>query len=208
MKRYACMVLLLLCQYLQAQPLNIRDGRGGLVSFGQRTTLSMFNGEQERPAIGIGGQFRIQLSDRVNTEWFLDYLPTTNTYTRRNDAHIGWSVMFYPLKNAFPKVQPYVVAGHCFDYTKHTDLSNSANSIQRWSSAVQAGIGVHFNLTQRLDLTLLSQYMIHLGTDVHSHVLNGQVYFDKHQGGALEGHLLSTLSLNYKIFDLWDSKKN
>lgn len=190
-----------------SQTLNVRGGRGGLVSFGQRTTFSLFNGDQEKAAIGLGGQFRVQLSDRVNTEWFLDYLPTTNSFTRRTDAHIGWSVMFYPLKNAAPNVQPYIVAGHCFDYTKHIDLSNRSNMIERWSSAVQAGLGVHFNLTERLDLTLLSQYMIHLGTDVHSHVLNNQVIFEEHKGGSLEGHLLTTVSLNYKIGDLWNSKR-
>lgn len=207
MKFLLFFVLVVLSVGSYAQPLNVRGGRGGILSFGQRTTVSMFNGEQERAAIGLGGQFRIQLSDRVNTEWFLDYLPTTNSFTRRTDAHIGWSVMFYPLKNAMPKVQPYIVAGHCFDYTKHVDLSNKQNMAERWSSAVQAGIGVHFNLTERLDFTLLSQYMIHLGTDVHSHILNNQVTFEEHKGGSLEGHLLTTISLNYKIADLWNSKR-
>jgi hypothetical protein len=195
------------CLSLSAQPLTIREGRGGLFSVGLRSTISLFNGDQEMPAIGTGGQFRIQLSDRVNTEWFLDYLPTTNQYTSRKDTHIGWSVMFYPLKNAFPKVQPYIVAGHCFDYTKHVDLKQRSNYIERWSSAVQGGLGVHFNLTERFDLTLLSQYMIHLGGDVHSHVINNQVSFEKHRGGSLEGHLLTTLSLNYKLGDLWKSRR-
>lgn len=207
MKFVLTSVLCVLISLSYAQSLNVRGGRGGIVSVGQRTTFSLFNGEQEKAALGLGGQFRIQLSDRVNTEWFLDYLPTTNSFTRRTDGHIGWSVMFYPLKNAFPKVQPYLVAGYCFDYTKHIDLSNRSNFVERWSSAVQAGAGVHFNLTERLDLTVLSQYMIHLGTDVHSHVINNQVSFEEHRGGALEGHLLTTISFNYKIADLWNSKK-
>lgn len=176
---------------------------GGIFSLGQRTTLSAFNsGHGERSALGIGGQFRIRLSDRVNTEWFADYLPATNDYTRRQDYHIGWSVMYYPL-NTKGLVMPYVLAGHCFDYTKHVDLSNRSNNIDRWSSAVQVGLGTHFNLTERLDISLSSQYMIHLGNEVHSHIEEEVVTFEEHKGGSLEGHLLFTLSFNYQLVDLW-----
>src|SRR5690554_3129409 len=113
---------------LFSQDLNIKGGRGGLVSLGLRSTISSFNGDHERMSIGAGGQFRIQLADRVNTEWFLDYLPATNEYTRRNDLHIGWSVMFYWFKNPTPIVQPYVVAGHCFDFSKQFELSDRNNN--------------------------------------------------------------------------------
>ena len=186
------------------QPMNYKGGQGGTLSLGQRTTFSAFNGsDEEKPALGIGGQFRIRLSDRINTEWFADYLPATNDYTRREDYHIGWSVLFYPFNKDNERFLPYVLAGHCFDYTNHVDLSNRDNKIDRWSSAVQAGLGTHINLTERLDLSLSSQYMIHLGTDVHSHIENGAVTFEEHGGGSLEGHLLFTLSINYKLADLW-----
>lgn len=191
----------------RTQDLNIKGNRGGLFSVGLRTTVSLFNGNHDKTAIGAGGQFRLQLTDRINTEWFLDYLPATNTYTRRNDLHIGWSVMFYWFKKNEMIVQPYAIAGHCFDYTHQFELANKNNSINRWSSAVQAGLGTHFNLTKRFDISLSCQYMIHLGTDVHSHIENGIVEFEKHRGGSLEGHLLTTLSLNYKFADLWNSKR-
>ena len=187
-----------------AQSLRQRGGSGGMFSVGQRTTVSAFNaGQGERNALGIGGQLRVRLSERVNTEWFLDYLPATNEFTRREDYHIGWSVLFYPLKPEGRTVVPYILAGHCFDYTNHVDLSNSENRINRLSSAAQAGIGTHVNLTERLDISLSSQYMIHLGTDVHSHIDDGVVRFEAHKGGSFEGHLLFTLSLNYKIADIW-----
>ena len=187
--------------------LKLKGERGGLFSVGVRSTLSSFNGASEKPAIGAGGQFRLQFANRLNSEWFMDYLPATNEYTRRNDLHIGWSIMFYVLKNPAPLVQPYIIAGHCFDMTDHYEIANRDNGVKRWSSAVQAGLGVHFNLTPRLDISLSSQYMIHLGTDVHSHIEDGEVHFETHKGGSLEGHLLTTLSFNYKIVDLWDSKR-
>lgn len=208
MKMRIALLFAIISCYASSQELALKGGRGGILSFGQRTTLSAFNGDHERTAIGLGGQFRIQLSDRVNTEWFLDYLPVTNQYTRRNDLHIGWSVMFYLLNHPEPKVQPYIVAGHCFDRTLQTELADRSNRIDRWSSAVQGGLGVHFNLTRRLDVSLSSQYMIHLGTDIHSHIEeNGSVHFEHHKGGSLEGHLLTSLTLNYKIADLWKSKR-
>lgn len=197
----ACLLFSAGC--LQAQPMKYRGGSGGTLSFGQRTTMSTFNHGNEQPALGIGGQFRIRLSERINTEWFFDYLPATNQYTRRADYHIGWSVMYYPFNTGNERFVPYVLAGHCFDYTHHTELANPSNQIDRWSSAVQGGIGTHINLTERLDLSVSSQYMIHLGTDVHTHVYTGTVVFEQHKGGSIEGHLLFTVSLNFKFADLW-----
>ncbi len=104
-------------------------------------------------------------------------------------------------------MQPYIVAGHCFDKTYQFELTDKSNNISRFSSAVQAGIGTHFNLSPRLDISLSTQYMIHLGEDVHAHIDNGVVEFEKHKGGSLEGHLLTSLTVNYKIVDLWNSKK-
>ncbi len=45
--------------------------------------------------------------------------------------------------------------------------------------------------------------MIHLGTDIHAHEESGAVLFEKSNQGTLEGHLLSTVSFNYKIGQLW-----
>jgi hypothetical protein len=203
MKNLLLVCILLSAGMSEAQPLK-PNGPGGTLSFGQRTTFSTFDHGKERSALGLGGQFRIRLSERVNTEWFLDYLPATNDYTRRTDYHIGWSVLYYPFTTGRELFVPYVLAGHCFDYTRHTDLSDPDNGIERWSSAVQGGIGTHVNLSERLDLSISSQYMIHLGTDVHTHVSDGQVEFGQHEGGSFEGHLLFTVSFNYKFADLWE----
>ena len=75
--------------------------------------------------------------------------------------------------------------------------------MERWSSAVQGGAGVHFNLSPRLDLSVVGQYMVHLGTDVHADVHDGVVHFHEEKGASLEGHLLFHVGINYKIADLW-----
>jgi len=181
----------------------------GRLELGLRTTGSVF-GTSNTSGLGAGGQFRLRLMERINTEWFADYI--TNNVSglgSRVDAHIGWSVMFYPIKPG-KLVEPYILAGHCFDYTKVSIFSDgiqAPESKERWSSAVQMGLGTIFNVSDRVNFGLSAQYMLHLGKDIHTHIHeeNGKdrLHFkdDGHRG--FEGHLFLTLSMNIKIADLW-----
>jgi hypothetical protein len=200
-------VFLLCCSAVFGQQLNLRKGEGGLFSLGVRSTLSGFIGSNvlsSGTGFGLGGQFRIQPAKMVNTDWFFDYITeNAGDLANRTDYHIGWSVLYYPILKPAAFARPYILAGHCFDYTKLEENANRTNYLERWSSAVQGGIGVHLNLSERLDLSLLGQYMIHLGTDIHEEYENGQVIFHEEKGGTLEGHLLFNASINYKIADLW-----
>ena len=76
------------------------------------------------------------------------------------------------------------------------------------------GTGLSFNLTPRLDFTPKLQYMVHLGSDIHADMgsgghdhhhghNHGGVTLTEHKGIDLEGHLLISLSMNYKIGKLW-----
>lgn len=191
-----------------AQELTVKKNYGGVLSVGGRSVISTFNdGVWADVGQGAGGQFMLQFSNRVNTAWFADYISgTVGNFGHRTDGHIGWSVMFYLVPSStekLPKWQPYVLAGHCFDYTNLKENKNAANYAERWSSAVQAGFGTHYNITQRFDVSLQAQYMIHLGNDIDADDKNGVVTFTKKDGINLEGHVLITLSLNYKLADLW-----
>lgn len=178
-----------------------KPSNAGWFSLGARSTVSAFS--DEGAGIGTGGQFRIQLADQVNTEWFADYITINIKDKVRSDYyHIGWSVMFYPFKNA-KKVKPYILAGHCFDYNKVTLINSPSISVDRWGSAVQAGLATHFNVTERFDVTLSSQYMVHLSTVLHTHIEPNNIAISEEQSTVLHGHLLTTLSLNYKISKLW-----
>ena len=176
----------------------------GWFSLGARSTLSLF--DHDGAGLGSGGQFRIQLSNRVNTDWFADYISINVDDKVRSDYyHIGWSVLFYPIQNQQnTTIQPYIVAGHCFDYNKKTSIQNPANTFDRWGSAVQAGLGAHINLTDRFDISLTSQYMIHLTQELEVEIHeDSELHIHEHEEASLEGHLLTTVSLNYKIFKLW-----
>jgi len=184
--------------------INKNDAQSGWFSLGGRSTLSLFDGDGA--GLGTGGQFRIQLSNQVNTDWFADYISINVQDKVRSDyAHIGWSVLFYPIPDrTFPKViQPYILAGHCFDYNKKTAFNDATNTLQRWGSAAQAGIGTHFNLTNRFDVSLTCQYMIHLTKEIEADIDGDAITLSEQKPNTLEGHLLTTVSFNYKLFKLW-----
>lgn len=201
-----------------SQEMKMKASQGGIVSLGMRSTLSTFNShENEGNGLGVGGQFRIQFADRVNSDWFFDYIKSDiGNFASRTDYHIGWSVLYYLTNPGYseistnsygnksvPRLRPYILAGHCFDYTRLVSNFDNANYMERWSSAVQAGLGTHINLTPRWDISIVGQYMMHLGNDVGGHFENGVVEFHHEKGTSVEGHLLFNLSLNYKIGDLW-----
>jgi hypothetical protein len=201
-------LLLIFCLFafsVFAQPLKIKNNNGGLFSLGVRTTISTFNhGEFGNTGMGTGGQYRLQFAERINTDWFFDYITgSIGDFAHRTDYHIGWSVIFYPTKRSDVRIRPYVLAGHCFDYTRIVDNSNRDNFVERWSSAVQGGAGMHINITPRMDLSIVSQYMIHMGTHVDAHEHHGEVEFHSEKGASMEGHLLFHFGINYKIADLW-----
>lgn len=178
--------------------------QAGWFSLGARSTLSAF--DHNGSGIGTGGQVRVQLGNRVNTDWFGDYITINIADKVRSDYyHIGWSVLFYPFKELqYQKVlQPYVLAGHCFDYNRKTAIADPSITKDRWGSAVQAGIGTHLHLSQRFDVSLTCQYMIHLTNELEAEIEGDNISIRDHGHTSLEGHLLTTVSLNYKIFRLW-----
>lgn len=189
----------------------------GKFQLGLRSTMSTFSDDGYN-GMGVGGQFRLKLGSRLNTDWFADYITTDiGGLAKRTDYHIGWSVLYYPFNNQIikGKLTPYILAGHCFDYTevkKNTFYTATVlGKAQRWSSAAQCGLGAHYNLADNFDISLTTQYMLHLGNDIHTTVYDSEitkqkdVLIEKGELG-LEGHLLINLSLNVYIADLWNGK--
>ena len=205
MRKFIVISIFFVSSLVNAQDIQLKNNQGGLLSLGVRSTISAFNDSKTNNfGKGIGGQFRMQLSERVNTDWFFDYLTSDiGSVAHRSDYHIGWSVLFYPYLKENQLIKPYIVAGHCFDYSYMAENIDKNNSDERWSSAVQAGIGTHINLSKRMDLSLTSQYMIHLGNHIHPVISSSSIVFQNEGGISLEGHLLLTVGLNYKLIDLW-----
>ena len=197
----------------------------GQFQIGMRSTVSLFD-HQAYPGLGYGGQFRIRPTKRLNTEWYMDYIKTDiSGLGQRETVHIGWSVMFYPFNAEAKKgsFTPYIIGGHCFDYAKVTSNSYFVpqsfmpiqNSVKRWSTAVQMGLGTNFYVSDKVDISFSGQYMTHIGNELHVDVLNhhgeevghddtganNHLVINENPSKALEGHLLMTLSMNIRIAD-------
>lgn len=208
-----CIIMFLLISTISQSQIDKNYIEKGQFSLGVRSTSRLF-GYDDAVGLGSGGQFRFQFFDFLSTAFFADWMTIDlNGAGTRKDAHIGWSVLFYPKKVG--RIQPYLIAGHCFDYTEVTPLSNayvdrSTEQISRWSSAVQAGIGTHLFLSNPMNLTFAAQYMLHVGQHLDYELMKtGDTYYlnttpsaGSNESGT-EGHLLLTLSLNYRIADLW-----
>ncbi|TAH42663.1 MAG: hypothetical protein EYC69_05345 [Bacteroidetes bacterium] len=184
-----------------------RDSGSGTFSLGTRNALSLFNDiPGEKPGIGIGGQTRVQFSDRINTEWYLDYLTSTiGTLGIRNDYHIGWSMMYYFNKDkGFENfLKPYLIAGHCFDKTEVFERNKKSGGKSRLSMATQAGLGNHFNITSQLDFSISAQYMLHFGKELYAYEQEGKFIIKEASHSKPGGHLLTVFSINYKFAKLW-----
>lgn len=210
MKRLILFILLFPVGAMAQEQSSPPDKEGGKLQLGMRSTISAFSDDEGSVGTGVGGQFRLRFANKINSEWFADYITTDiGGLARRHDGHIGWSVMFYPFATGSTKgnFTPYLLAGHCFDYTKISKNDEGNMNITRWSSAVQGGLGSHYSITDRFDVSLSGQYMMHLGKDIHAEIFRGPQGNDEvlltEENASLEGHLLVTLSLNVNVADLW-----
>ena len=182
----------------------------GRLGVGVRSTMNIFSGY--RPGIGAGGHWKLGFSDRVNTEWFLDYITSEDDKSGyRKDYHIGWAVQFNLLNNGLAngKINPYVMGGQCFDLTQvGTTGETPMESPKVFSAAVQAGVGVSTFIASDFEVNLQGHYMMHLGKDVHlDYETDGHghdhasISVDNHPG--LEGHFLTTISGTWYFVRLW-----
>lgn len=201
------LIHLLFCFFIMAgiaQSQNDSLSQKGVLSLGLRSSIGLvYEHDWNKTAFGTGAQFRLRFSDRVNSDWFIDFLTgDLEDFGKRSDVHIGWSVLYYPLKNQHIKVQPYVLAGHCFEFLTLQENAHPQNSASRKSASVQAGLGFHVHLSPRADISFESQYMMHFGTNIII-TQEPQLTFTKPRGVLLQDHLLFHFSINYSIADLW-----
>jgi opacity protein-like surface antigen len=196
--------------YLSAQETSNRPlSGGGRFELGVRSTGSFFNNANAR-GMGWGGQFRLRIVKRINTEWYGDFLTADiGSIGTRKDMHIGWSVMMYPFNadKVAGKFTPYIIVGHCFDGSRVYENNVPSNEKRQFSTAMQLGLGTSYNITDNFDLTLTCQYMNHLGGRIQSRIVgddfNKRLEIVKTGKTGIDGHLLVSLSLNVKLFDFW-----
>jgi hypothetical protein len=111
------------------------------------------------------------------------------------ECHNEWEITFMELhRNG-------AIAHAVFDYVTYT---GEEGYLVHEGLDVLCGIARFW--TGRVHLNARTgQYMIHLGNHIETDYdfTTGALSFNEHKGASLAGHVLVTLSLNYKIAKLW-----
>ncbi len=206
LKSFIFSIIILISTFLLAQD----NKSSGNFHLGIRSTVSSFS-DDGASGFGFGGQYRLRILNQLNSEFYADLIKTDiHNLAKREDIHIGWSILGYPFKkNNDEKFTPYILTGHCFDFSKVTKNSNGFNE-KKFASAVQLGIGCHYNLTKNFDISLTAQYMMHLGKHIHAEVfeIDGvkDINIEKEKIQGIEGHMLINVNFNVLLFDMWGKK--
>ncbi|MBA2422041.1 MAG: hypothetical protein H0V61_02290 [Chitinophagales bacterium] len=202
-KRWLFLFLIIPCLSWGQKPLKVKYTKAGIFSLGMRIPFGFSRSYGIlNVAQGLGIESRIQLGKHYNTEYYGDYLLSKQGDSAiRSNGHIGASFLLYP-QDKLRRVQPFVFAGPDADFEKIHQQTNASNAASRWNFAAHAGLGMHLNISWRSDITLSTAYMLHFGNKIGiGNIAEQPVYLIN--GTGTDGHLLFTISMNFKIIDLW-----
>lgn len=188
----------------------IKGNESGYFSVTRRSSASLWSLNQwKMSGLGLGTAFRIQISKRLNSEWYGDFIKTQyKGKVFRWDRHLTNSLMYYfrKLDTYKHKFHPFVSASvFCLDITKVEEVKPGGKSLERFSFSQQFGLGTHYFVTERFDLSIYAQYYNHLGNDIKiKEYDDGTIELVAEKGRiSLEGHMFFVFSVGYRLADLW-----
>jgi hypothetical protein len=197
--------------YSQKKP---RAEQSGYFSVTFRNSASMWSlNKWGITGLGKGTAFRLQISKRLNTEWYGDFIKTEyKGKVFRWDRHLTNSLMFYfrNIEDLEHKFHPFISASvFCLDFTRVEVIGSDGDFKERFSFSQQFGLGAHYYLTKLADISVYAQYYNHLGNDIHiDEHPDGTIHIEEEKGRiSLEGHMFLVISVGCKIGDLWGERK-
>lgn len=224
LKTVSLLLLLLGPCFLFAQDKPSRETitQKGRFGFGIRGSYNFFPEKNSFRGWGTGGNFKLGVSKKVNTEFFMDFINSDDGRSGyRHDHHVGWSVQISPFGNfGEGTVRPYLLAGQCFDLTQvgiHPTRGWSAyypaqKTPYVFSAAVQMGLGLSAFIHKNMELTFQAQYMIHLGKDVHIDyspmAVDGAPVLEIEKETKPDGHIILSMTANYYFLRLWKKRNS
>lgn len=185
------------------KPLKVKYTNGGIFSLGARVPFG-FNGSPDGMNVsqGIGLSSRLQLGYHYNTEFYGEYLKGRyGDNAIKGNAHIGGSFILCT-QHKLRRVQPIFFAGPDADYEKIHQTTDESNAASRWNFAAHAGIGMHINVSWRSDITVSTAYMMRFGPKIET-VSSGDEPLYTTGGNGVDGQVMLTVSMNFKMLDLW-----
>ena len=214
LKTLLVLLMSLLCTVPMVAQEKATNGQSGYFSITRRSSVSMWSLNQWKlSGLGLGTAFRIQFSRRLNSEWYADFIKTQyKGKVYRWDRHLTNTLMYYfrDLDTFKHKFHPFISASvFCLDFTKIEEVGPGGKSLQRFSFSQQFGLGTHYFLTERFDISFYAQYYNHLVNDIHiEEQEDGTIDLVATKGRiSLEGHMFLVFSVGYRIGDLWEKRK-
>lgn len=208
--------LLLLIAIFCLATVNGQEKKGseqsGYFSITFRSSVSLWSLNQwTLNGLGKGTAFRLQISKRLNSEWYGDMIKTHyKDKVYRWDRHLTNTLMYYfrDLDELEHKFHPFISASvFCLDITEVAEVKpdGTGQLLRRFSFSQQLGLGAHYYLTERADISFYAQYYAHLGNDIHvEEHPDGTIHIQEEKGRiSLEGHLFFVISVGYRLTDLW-----
>ena len=107
----------------------------------------------------------------------------------------------------------FPLAGFCIDYTRFKittgkNITHGPTAVERYSFSAQVGCGATLPVSKRLNFSLETHYMLHVGTDVDIDIEGDNERLFKVKGTNIEGHFVFALSMDYKLISLWGRKRS
>lgn len=187
--------------------------QSGYFSVTRRSSVSMWGmNDWKFDGLGVGTAFRIQISKRLNSEWYGDHIKTQyKGKAYRMDRHLTMTLMYYlrDLNILEHQLHPFITASvFCLDQTKIYEVGGEKRIWDRFSFSQQLGMGTHYFVTEKFDVSLYMQYYNHLGNHIHIEEKDDGTLHVEHlkERISLEGHMFFVASVGYRLADLWGKR--
>jgi len=187
--------------------MNFGEPGFGRITFGLRGgACTVF--DPNSIGFGYGAQVRIRPAKHWDIELYGDYF-TTNisnlvniNYGKHYDTRIGGNILYYWINHPYRnhKYTPFVLLGISNEYNEILSKQINTYKFQGWAPWVDAGIGEHYNITPRIDLTLEGIYVIPLGVHPASslEIIRTTEFLNvENQRAFSKGGVFAIISLNY-----------
>ncbi len=186
------------------KPLRIKFTDPGVFAVGLRYDLGAgWIDSAVRIAQGPGVQCRLILIRKLNLEGFIGLQQGIyNEAAFRRDVLVELAAMYYPQRR-LQRVAPFLLLGGGVNSVALVDRSNLRRRVGSQSPGLQLGMGFHVHLTWRSDLTLAATYRTYYTTRIALISAETVQATLPPANRRTDGRLYVTLSMNYKIADLW-----
>ncbi len=186
------------------KPMRIKFTDPGIFAVGLRYDVgAAWVDSAIRIAQGPGVQCRLLLIRKLNLEGYLGlHQGIYNEAAFRRDVLMELAAMYYPQRR-LQRVAPFLLLGGGMNSVALVDRSNLRRRVGSQSPGLQLGMGFHVHLTWRSDLTLAATYRSYYTSRIELLSTETVLATLPPANRRADGRLSMTLSMNYKITDLW-----